>query len=358
MDNNYGWGRVNAFAAVSAALTGIGTLEGTISSSGGGTVEGAKIRLTDTGQQVFSDATGHYMLKAVAGDHSVQVSRFGYDAYTTTVSIAADVTTTLDVTLNQLPSGVIAGFVTDFETDAGIAAGITIKYLGDPVLSTSTNPATGEYSITLPVGTYDLVFNPAFPYPMTTRNGIAVAEGATTALDVALRSAQVLIVDDDAGKDFQTYFEQAVIGSGRSYLTVSAPPNAATMALFESVIWLTGNDYTTTLTTADIAEISAYLDGGGRLFMTGQDIGYDIGHNRVLRQLPARRVRAGRRRPRRSDRRRRRAPSGTDSRSRSRAGRAPTTRPIRPRSTRSHPRRRRSCTIRAFRPRPRPRTRS
>ena len=42
---------------------------------------------------------------------------------------------------------------------------------------------------------------------MTTRNGIAVVEGATTTLDVALRAAQVLIVDDDAGKDFQTYFE-------------------------------------------------------------------------------------------------------------------------------------------------------
>ena len=117
MDNTYGWGRVNAFGAVSAALTGIGTLEGTISSSGGGTVEGAKVRLTDTGQQVYSDASGHYLLKAVAGDHSVQISRFGYDTYTTTVTIAADVTTTLDVTLDQLPSGVIAGFVTDSETE-------------------------------------------------------------------------------------------------------------------------------------------------------------------------------------------------------------------------------------------------
>jgi bacillopeptidase F len=277
MDNTYGWGRVNAFAAVSAALTGIGTLEGTISSSGGGTVEGAKVRLTDTGQQVYSDASGHYTLKAVAGNHTIQVSRFGFDTYATTVSIAANATTTLDVTMNQLPSGVIAGFVTDAETGAGIAAGITVKYLGDAVLSVSTNPATGGYSITLPVGTYDLVFNPTFPYPMTTRNGIAVAEGATTTLDVVLRAAQVLIVDDDAGGSFQTYFEQAVAGSGRSYLTVSTPPNAATMALFASVIWLTGNDYTTTLTAADMTEISAYLDGGGRLFMTGQDIGYDIG---------------------------------------------------------------------------------
>lgn len=277
MDNNYGWGRVNAFAAVSAALTGIGTLEGTVYSSAGGTVEGAKVVLTDTGQRVYSDASGHYLIKAVAGDHSVQVSRFGYDAYTAAVSITADATTTLDVTLTQLPSGYVAGYVTDLETLAGIAAGISIKYMGDVVLSTSTNPATGEYNVTLPVGSYDLVFNPAFPYPLTTRNGVAVVEGATTTLNIALDRAQVLLVDDDGGSGYETYFEAAIAGAGRSYLTVTEPPTAATMALFESVVWLTGDDYQTTLTTADMTEIAAYLDGGGRLFMSGQDIGYDVG---------------------------------------------------------------------------------
>ncbi|MDH3217345.1 MAG: S8 family serine peptidase, partial [Candidatus Krumholzibacteria bacterium] len=42
MDNNYGWGRVDAFGAVSGALVGLGTLEGTVYSSAGGTVEGAQ----------------------------------------------------------------------------------------------------------------------------------------------------------------------------------------------------------------------------------------------------------------------------------------------------------------------------
>jgi len=277
MDNNYGWGRVNAFAAVTAALAGVGTLEGTVYANVGGTVEGAKILITDTGQKVLSDATGHYTMKLVAGSHTMTVSRFGYDTYTTTVTITANVTTTLDVTLAQLPSGVIAGHVTDAVTGAGLAASITIKFAGDPVLSSSTDPSTGAYSITLPAGTYDLVFGPSFPYPVTTKTGVQVLQGATTTLDVAMKGAQVLIVDDDAGKAYQTYFEQAVAASGRSYLTVSTPPNAATMALFESVVWLTGDDYTTSLTTADQAELAAYLDGGGRLFMSGQDVGYDIG---------------------------------------------------------------------------------
>jgi subtilisin family serine protease/bacillopeptidase F (M6 metalloprotease family) len=276
MDNDYGHGRVNAFGAVTAALAGVGTLEGTIYSSGGGTVENAKILITDTGQRVYSDEFGNYTMQLVAGDHSVEVSRFGYETYTTTASVIADATTTLDVALTQLPSGTIAGYVTDGDTGDGIATDITVKLGGEAVVWTSTDPSTGEYSIVLPVGTYDLIFSPVFPYPVTLRNGVEVYEATTTPLDVELSGAQVLIVDDDKGAGYEAYFQSAVLAAGRSYLKVSTPPTAADMALFETVVWFTGNDYTTTLTTDDQANIAAYLDGGGRLFLTGQDIGYDI----------------------------------------------------------------------------------
>ena len=277
MDNDYGWGRINAFAAVSAALTGIGTLEGTITSSAGGMpVEGAKIVLTDTGQRVYSDASGHYLLKAVAGTHTIEVTRFGYESATATVSVEADMTTVQDFVLAQMPSGTIAGYVTDAETGMGIAANITIKFAGDAVLSTATNPATGEYSVTLPAGTYDLVFNPTFPYPVAARNGVVVTAYATTTLNVPLGRAQILVVDDDGGDGYQAYYEAAIMEAGRSYLTVATPPTAASMALFDAVVWLTGDDYTTTLTATDIAALKTFLDGGGRLFISGQDIGYDI----------------------------------------------------------------------------------
>ncbi len=276
MDNTYGWGRVNAYSAVSAALAGVGTLQGTISSSGGGTVDNAKILIVDTGQKVYSDEFGDYTMQAVAGDHTVEVSRFGYETHTAVVTIVADAVTTHNVTLTQLPSGTIAGFVTDETTADGIEANITVKLGGDAVVWSSTNPATGEYGITLPVGTYDLEYYPVFPYPVTHRSGVAVYEATTTTINVELEGAQILIVDDDGGQAFQTYYEAAVLMSGRSYLTVTTPPTAADMAMFESVVWLTGNDFSTTLTATDQAELAAFLDAGGRLFISGQDIGYDI----------------------------------------------------------------------------------
>jgi len=276
-DNSYGWGRINAFGAVGAAIAGVGTVEGTIYSSAGGAVEDAMIRFTDTGQRVYSDEFGHYSMQAVAGDHPVEVSRFGYETYSATVTVVADATVTHDVTLTQLPSGTIAGFVTDGESGMGIQADISIRLAGEVVLSTSTNPSTGEYSVVLPIGTYDLAFMPVFPYPVTMRTGIEVFEGATTTLDVTLDGAQVLIVDDDKGDAYQAYYENAVMAAGRSYLTVTTPPSSADMAVFETVIWLTGDDFTTTLTAEDQANIAAYLDAGGRLFISGQDIGFDIG---------------------------------------------------------------------------------
>ncbi|MFH1755550.1 MAG: S8 family serine peptidase, partial [Candidatus Latescibacterota bacterium] len=196
MDNTYGWGRVDAFGAVSAAAVGLGTLDGTVYSSGGGTVEGAKVLVLDTGQKVYTNAAGEYSLPMVAGDHTIEVSRFGYETGSVLVTIVADVTTTQNVTLTQLPSGTIAGTVTDEDTGNGVEATITVMLAGDAVVTSSTNPVTGAYSIELPVGTYDLVFNPAFPYPQTARSGIDVYEAMTTTLNVELAGAQVLIVDD------------------------------------------------------------------------------------------------------------------------------------------------------------------
>jgi bacillopeptidase F (M6 metalloprotease family) len=192
------------------------------------------------------------------------------------VTIVADEVTTQDVTLTQLPSGTVAGFVTDSQSGLGIAASVTVLLGGEAVVWTSTNPATGEYSVVLPIGTYDLVFNPEFPYPMVRRNDIAVIADLTTTLDVALMAAQILLVDDDVGDAYESYYELAIAAAGRTYLTVTTPPAAADMALFESVVWFTGDDYTSTLTAQDQAEIATYLDGGGRLFISGQDIGYDI----------------------------------------------------------------------------------
>ena len=95
--------------------------------------------------------------------------------------------------------------------------------------------------------------------------------------------SQILLVDDDAGKTYQTYYASAIAAAGFSYDTWTVAsqgsPSLATLQQYAIVIWETGDDYSTSLTTTDTSNLTSYLNGGGKLFLSGQDIGYDINTN-------------------------------------------------------------------------------
>jgi C1A family cysteine protease len=92
--------------------------------------------------------------------------------------------------------------------------------------------------------------------------------------------ADILVVDDDAGKSYEGYYTAALGALGKSYHTWNVQsqgsPSASKLGEYEIVIWFTGDDYTTTLTSTDQSNLQTYLNGGGKLFISGQDIGYDI----------------------------------------------------------------------------------
>ncbi|MFH1432235.1 MAG: hypothetical protein ABIG84_03380 [archaeon] len=105
---------------------------------------------------------------------------------------------------------------------------------------------------------------------------------------------KILLVDDDVniGGDYISYFKSAIqilgyscdtdIGTGDCDIVLSVlfspynGPGYDTMKNYDIVIWFTGNTYSNTLTSDDRTNLKKYLDGGGFLFLTGQDIGYDI----------------------------------------------------------------------------------
>jgi len=89
----------------------------------------------------------------------------------------------------------------------------------------------------------------------------------------------VLIVDDDGARTHQNYYKSALDHYGYSYGVwdhdAYGAPAAADMAQFEAVIWEHGRVYPT-VDALDRAALGTYLDGGGRLFISGADLGYDL----------------------------------------------------------------------------------
>ena len=90
----------------------------------------------------------------------------------------------------------------------------------------------------------------------------------------------VLLVDDDKGDSYESWYENALLASSYVYeiydRDTQPAPSPSLMQGYTAVVWFTGDDWTTTLDSSDQSNLATFLDNGGRLFITGQDIGYDI----------------------------------------------------------------------------------
>jgi hypothetical protein len=110
-----------------------------------------------------------------------------------------------------------------------------------------------------------------------------VSRGDTSAtaeahLTLISDGTKVLLVDGDGGSAYEGWYRDALPGtvSRATWDTRLEPPTAADIATFEFCVWLTG-ERMPALTQGEMDELAAYLDGGGKLFISGQDIGRDIG---------------------------------------------------------------------------------
>ena len=102
-------------------------------------------------------------------------------------------------------------------------------------------------------------------------------------LDVLIGRPPVLIVDDDGGEHFEGSYQRGLDGMGVLYETwdVSAEGKVgeADLMPYDVVIWLTGEEPESTLTQQDQDNLAAYLDAGHFLFLSGQNIGDEIGQS-------------------------------------------------------------------------------
>jgi len=95
-------------------------------------------------------------------------------------------------------------------------------------------------------------------------------------IEIFKNRSLILLVDDDEDADYEIYYERALAANGYGYVKVDEPPSKSELFSFDCVIWITGRDFTTTLTREDQANLAAYLDAGGSLFLSGQDLGYNV----------------------------------------------------------------------------------
>ncbi|UCE05147.1 MAG: T9SS type A sorting domain-containing protein [bacterium] len=101
-------------------------------------------------------------------------------------------------------------------------------------------------------------------------------------LFIEVGQPHILFIDDDNDANY----EEIVIPLLKESLIYAAPwdnyvsaVSIDTMKKYDTVIWITGDDRETTLTPDEQALLADYLNSGGKLLLSGQNIGYDLIEN-------------------------------------------------------------------------------
>jgi hypothetical protein len=257
------------------------TLSGTVTGVPAGAPLSATVAAAGR-KGVFSgttDVAGAFAV-ALPGDlYTVTASAHGYYPRTLTdVAVLTGTGTRRDFALEPRSSFTVSGTVVD--AVSGLPLSATVQFGGDdPVIVT----ATGLYSATVFSDTYVMQVDAPYHYPSTR----TVVVDRDQRQDFSLQPTPcVLVVDDDYDNEGNSYDDQAYYTAALESLYASYDvwvvpddadgPSLYALRLYRGVIWLTGRDWDYTLTPLDQDALAAYLDGGGRLFVSGQDIGWDI----------------------------------------------------------------------------------
>ncbi len=167
-----------------------GTVEGQVTTADSTPIPQAHL-LFQSAQHTRSYTTGEngrYNAPLPAGLYTLTVTVAGYDPVVISgIQVNDDATITQNVVLGEPPLGGVHGFVTDVVTQEPIAgAEITLSQGITTTYSTQTD-ASGYYTLTLPVGVYDLAAT-AVGYHAATLENVQIAAGDVLTEDVALEA--------------------------------------------------------------------------------------------------------------------------------------------------------------------------
>ena len=103
----------------------------------------------------------------------------------------------------------------------------------------------------------------------------------TDSLEMLIGRPQVLVVDDDGGNDCQEGLLSDLDDLSVVYdhwdVAADAKVGLEELTRYQAVLWMTGTESENTLTSEDQTSLTDFLNGGGHLFLSGENIGDEIG---------------------------------------------------------------------------------
>ena len=194
-DNTYGMGVIDLYQACLAAQTGFGSVEGYVTASGGGPIEGALVRVVGGFPHDNTDANGYYFMSMQAETtYTIEASFFGYIPVDTEVAITANDTARADFTLQLAPSGSLHGTVVDM-ADSMPIVGANVEIVGAPIDPVPTNDSGYYEFLAIPGGSTYTIRVRASGYGIG-QDTVFIPIGQSRELNFALQAFESFENDD------------------------------------------------------------------------------------------------------------------------------------------------------------------
>jgi uncharacterized repeat protein (TIGR01451 family) len=279
-NNHYGWGRIDAYAAV-AAVAGAGSVDGTVARSSDRTPIAGAIVTADPSTfnppvSVRTESDGSYSLALAPDRYTLNASAFGYQPSSRVIQVLTSTMLTEDFSLAALPTGTLTGRITSGGQPVSPPA--TVVVAATPV-SATTN-ATGIYTVYLPAGSYTVTAT-STAHRVGVATTVAITAGQITTLDFDLETAPNILLVDSGVWYYNSeidYYRQALDGLRYTYdlWTVDDPtsdvPSAQNLLPYDIVFWSSPEDSPGYIGASEV--LTSYLRSGGSLFLSGQDVAY------------------------------------------------------------------------------------
>ncbi len=273
-DSGGNWGPVSAFfvdiaddSSVAGAVTAADTdqpLAGAVVSA----LNASYVYSTTTGE------AGEYRIPLHAGTYTMTAKHFGYETEATSVTATSGMTATQDFALARLPWGELTVVVNELGTGAGLEANIEIE--GSP-LTLTTHPSV---TVELPAGVYTVTASTELGHEMRHQLLTIDADGHLTHVFRLPPPPPLLVVDDDAGENYEDYLLPHLEAFNLPYdlweIESLGTPSADFLSRYDGLLWSTGDDRMASLNVSEQTALELYLNQGGRLLLSGQNIGVDI----------------------------------------------------------------------------------
>ncbi|TES93360.1 MAG: T9SS type A sorting domain-containing protein [Candidatus Cloacimonadota bacterium] len=216
----------------------------------------------------------------------IDTGRFSFNAFS---HLANDERTSNDTSKAEFrirEARSVSGFVKDSVTGSPIKTELFFTIRGDSgenfFTSVKTDSLTGEYSIMLFDSVFSVEVLPEIPYPDVYRDSALVSPDTFWGFDFLIDPAALLLVNRDKDANYSIYFSENLDSLDVSYVLWEVKhqglPPFSIMNSFgtRTIIWFSGDSDSNTVSVVEQDSLVSFLNGGGNLFLTGQNIAEEL----------------------------------------------------------------------------------